>query len=97
MMTFIESNTTTLGLGISLESDGYNTLPSSSDSTASIFSQIPLSSSESEPDSSPTLAGTEEEDNFTVFSDDEFNIYYVDRRELVDEQIQVADFLPWPT
>ncbi|RPD75115.1 hypothetical protein L226DRAFT_612769 [Lentinus tigrinus ALCF2SS1-7] len=100
-MAFVESNTTTLGLGISSDSDGYSTSSSTSSSLASvegIFSDVQLSSSASDLDeSSPTLAGSSDEDNFIIFSDDEFNIYFVDRRELADEQIQVADFLPWPT
>ena len=104
-MTFIESNTTTLGLGISLDSDGYSTspsLPSSADSGDSIFSQVPLTTSVSEPDSSPTLGGSSDGDSFTVFDDDDddddLNIFDVDELELANEPvINVADFLPWPT
>ncbi|KAI0694647.1 hypothetical protein C8T65DRAFT_833368 [Cerioporus squamosus] len=91
MMSFVETNTTTLGLGISFDSsDSFSSSPSISSSPGSpgsLFSDVAHASSASE----GALGDSSDEDNFTVYSDDDMNIFYVDRRELVDQQTQVTD------
>ncbi len=90
MMSFVESNTTTLGLGIAFDSD-FSSIPSSPGSAESIFSDVALLSSASEEDSSSALGDLSDEDNLVVRSDDDLNIYGFHPRGLADQQVQVAD------
>ncbi|TFK91419.1 hypothetical protein K466DRAFT_562971 [Polyporus arcularius HHB13444] len=89
-MSFVESNTTTLGLGIAFDSD-FSSIPSSPGSAGSIFSDIALLSSASDEDSSPALGDLSDEDNLVVHSDDDLNIYRFDLRALANQQLRVAD------
>ena len=102
-MSFNATNNALFGLAIAIDPvllSPASSLPSSPESPQSIFSDASISSSSchTEPDSSPDMGDdSSDEDNFTVYSDEEFEVEYVARTQEDAEDFRVSDFLPWPT
>ena len=102
MASFTAHHTTLAGLGLSFDSITVDSsFSSSEESFNSLFSEVNLAS----PAPSQTELGSDsfigdgnssDEDDFTVYSDEEPEmVYYQPSAEGSD--VDVSDFLPWPT
>ena len=102
MASFTAHNTTLAGLGLSFDTITLDaSFSSSEESFNSLFSEVDLASpaasrTELGSDSSSREGDSSDEDNFTVYSDEEPEmVYYQPSAE--DSDIDVSDFLPWPS